>query len=58
MRAGYSIFYNQSVYNSLAQKYLAYQPPFDQSQNLYTSAAQVLTLQQGFPAQTATRHKF
>ena len=31
VRAGYSIFYNQSVYNSLAQKYLAYQPPFDQS---------------------------
>jgi hypothetical protein len=54
VRAGYSIFYNQSIYNSLAQKYLAYQPPFDQSQNLYTSAAQVLTLQQGFPAQTST----
>jgi opacity protein-like surface antigen len=53
VRSGYSIFYNQSIYNSLAQKYLAYQPPFDQSQNLYTSAAQVLTLQQGFPAQTA-----
>ena len=55
VRAGYSIFYNQSIYNSLAQKYLAYQPPFDQSQNLYTSAAQVLTLQNGFPAQTASR---
>ena len=34
VRAGYSIFYNQSIYNSLAQKYLAYQPPFDESQNL------------------------
>ncbi len=54
VRSGYSIFYNQSIYNTLAQKYLAYQPPFDQSQNLYTSAAQVLTLQQGFPAQTAS----
>jgi hypothetical protein len=54
MRAGYSIFYNQSIYNSLAQKYLAYQPPFESSQNLYTSAAQLLTLQQGFVPQTAT----
>jgi hypothetical protein len=51
VRSGYSIFYNQSVYNTLAQKYLAYQPPFDQSENLYTSATQVLTLQQGFPSQ-------
>lgn len=54
VRGGYSIFYNQSVYNTLAQKYLAYQPPFDQSENLYTSAAQVLTVQNGFPAQTAS----
>ena len=54
VRAGYSIFYNQSVYNSLAQNYLAYQPPFDQSENLYTSAAQVLTLQNGFPAQPSS----
>jgi hypothetical protein len=54
VRSGYSIFYNQSIYNSLAQKYLAYQPPFDQSENLFTSAAQVLTLQQGFPTQPAS----
>ena len=49
VRGGYSIFYNQSIYNSLAQKYLAYQPPFDQSLNLFTSAGQVLTLERGFP---------
>ena len=54
VRAGYSIFWNQSIYNTLAQKYLAYEPPFDQSENLYSSATQVLTLQQGFPAQTAS----
>lgn len=54
VRGGYSIFYNQSVYNSLAQNYLAYQPPFDRSENLYTSASQLLTLQNGFPAQLAS----
>jgi hypothetical protein len=54
VRSGYSLFYNQSVYNTLAQKYLAYQPPFDQSENVYTSATQVLTLQQGFPSPTAS----
>lgn len=54
VRGGYSIFWNQSIYNTLAQKYLAYEPPFDQSENLYTSAAQILTLQQGFPAQPAS----
>ena len=54
VRGGYSIFYNDSVYNTLAQDYLAYQPPFANSQNLYTSAAQVLTLQNGFPATTSS----
>jgi trimeric autotransporter adhesin len=54
VRAGYSIFYNDSIYDSLAQDYLAYQPPFAVSQNLYTSAAQVLTLQNGFPSAAAT----
>ncbi|HTU33204.1 MAG TPA: carboxypeptidase-like regulatory domain-containing protein [Candidatus Acidoferrum sp.] len=54
VRAGYSIFYNDSIYDTLAQDYLAYQPPFAVSQNLYTSAAQVLTLQNGFPSAGAT----
>lgn len=54
VRGGYSIFYNDSIYDTLAQDYLAYQPPFAVSQNLYTSAAQVLTLQNGFPASTSS----
>ena len=52
VRAGYSIFYNESIYDTLAQRYLAYQPPFDVSQNWYTTAAQVLTLESGFPGQS------
>jgi hypothetical protein len=51
VRAGYSIFYNVSVYNTLAEKYLAYQPPFERSENWYTDPTQVLTLQSGFPRQ-------
>lgn len=54
VRGGYSIFYNDSIYDTLAQSYLAYQPPFAVSQNLYTSAAQVLTLQNGFPDTNST----
>jgi Carboxypeptidase regulatory-like domain len=54
VRGGYSIFYNDSIYDTLAQDYLAYQPPFAVSQNLYTSAAQVLTLQNGFPASNSS----
>jgi len=49
VRGGYSIFYNDSIYSTLAQNYLAYQPPFAESANLYTTAAQTLTLQTGFP---------
>jgi trimeric autotransporter adhesin len=54
VRAGYSIFYNDSIYNTLAQDYLAYQPPFAESSNLYTSSTQLLTLQNGFPSLKAT----
>jgi hypothetical protein len=57
VRAGYSIFYNESIYNTLAQKYLAYQPPFDESQNWYTASTQVLTLQNGFPGQSQNTGK-
>ena len=53
IRGGYSIFYNESAYNTLAQQYLAYQPPFSTSQNLLTSATQILTLQNGFPSAPA-----
>jgi hypothetical protein len=50
IRGGYSIFYNVSIYNSLAQKYLSYEPPFATSENLITSGTQVLTLENGFPS--------
>lgn len=50
VRGGYSIFYNESAYNTLAQQYLAYQPPFSVAQNLYTTPTQILTLQNGFPS--------
>jgi len=49
VRAGYSVFYNESAYDTLAQNYLAYQPPFSVAQNRITSASQVLTIEQGFP---------
>jgi trimeric autotransporter adhesin len=50
VRGGYSIFYNESIYNTLAQKYLEYEPPFATSENLITSGPQILTLQNGFPS--------
>ncbi len=49
VRGGYSTFYNEAIYNTLATSYLAYQPPFSQAQTLITSATQILTLQDGFP---------
>ncbi len=50
VRGGYSIFYNEAIYNTLATSYLAYQPPFSQAQTLITSSTELLTLQDGFPA--------
>jgi trimeric autotransporter adhesin len=50
IRGGYSIFYNEAIYNTLAQQYLEYEPPFATSENLITSGSQVLTLQNGFPS--------
>ncbi len=57
VRGGYSIFYNEAIYNTLAQQYLEYEPPFATSQNLITSATQVLTLQNGFPASNIISNK-
>ncbi len=52
VRAGYSIFYNESVYDTLARE-LANQPPWADAQfNVNNNPAQVLTLQQGFVAQS------
>ncbi len=45
VRAGYSIFYNEAVYNTLATNYLAYQPPFATSVSQLSTAAEPLELQ-------------
>lgn len=50
VRAGYSIFYNEAIFNTLARE-LAYQPPFETTQSLLTSGTQQLTLENGFPSQ-------
>ena len=57
VRGGYSIFYNEAIYNTLAQQYLAYEPPFATSENLITSGTQVLTLQNGFPTSSVISNK-
>jgi trimeric autotransporter adhesin len=49
IRAGYGIFYDESVYQRLVPN-LESEPPFAQSSTLVTSPTQVLTLQNGFPA--------
>ncbi|MGH9713883.1 MAG: carboxypeptidase regulatory-like domain-containing protein [Candidatus Acidiferrales bacterium] len=54
VRGGYSIFYNVSAYNTLTQQYLGYEPPFSTSQNVITSAAQLLTIENGFPGTPQT----
>jgi trimeric autotransporter adhesin len=46
VRAGYSMFYNETVYSTLVRKF-TYQPPFDVAQSLVTSSANVLTFEQG-----------
>jgi hypothetical protein len=48
VRGGYSIFYNDSAYNSLAS-YLINQPPFATAITRVTSTDSVLSLQDGFP---------
>ena len=49
IRAGYGIFYDQSMYQLLVP-YLANQPPFAQASTQVTSPSSVLTLANGFPA--------
>jgi len=48
IRAGYSLFYNSSIYNQLATA-LANQPPHAQAQTRLTAASRLLTLRNGFP---------
>ncbi len=51
IRGGFSIFNDTSIYNTLAQRYLAYQPPFDVSNSVLTTPQQPLTLSNGLLAQ-------
>ena len=53
VRGGYGLYYNTSVYNTIAAN-MAQQPPFAQSLNASTSAANVLTLQNGFLTATTS----
>ncbi len=48
IRAGYSLFYNPSVYNQFVSQ-LASQPPFAIAQNLLTGPQTPLSLANGFP---------
>ncbi len=48
VRGGYSIFYNDSAYNSLVT-YLENQPPFASAITRVTSTDSVLSLENGFP---------
>ncbi len=52
LRAGYGIFYNESILNQLAAS-MAIQPPFAKAQILQTSTANVLTLENSFPTPSA-----
>ncbi len=47
LRAGYSIFYNESIYNTLARE-LAYQPPIAVAQSLTTASSNPLTFENPF----------
>jgi hypothetical protein len=49
VRAGYSLMYNAAGYNRFAGS-MASQPPFAQAQTNLSTASQLLTLQNGFPA--------
>ena len=52
VRAGYGLYYNTSVYNIIAGN-LAQQPPFAETLSVTGSAANPLTLQNGFAGATA-----
>ena len=49
IRAGYGIFYDESIYQNLVND-LVNQAPFATTSTLVTSPAQILTLENGFPA--------
>lgn len=53
VRAGYGIFYDESVYQNLVQN-LVNQAPFATTSTLVTTPTQILTLQNGFPVISST----
>ena len=55
VRAGYSVFYNESVYTQLLSE-LANQPPWSTSELRIAGANDVLTLENGFPANVTGRN--
>ena len=55
IRGGYSIFYNESIYNTLATGYLAYQPPFATSNTILTTAASPLVLETALEQTQSTK---
>jgi hypothetical protein len=52
VRLGYGVYYNTQVYTSIAGN-MAQQPPFSRTLQVATSAANVLTLQNGFTASSS-----
>ena len=55
VRAGYSLFYNESIYTQLLSE-LANQPPWSNSQLRISSPSDLLTLQDGFPSTVAAQN--
>lgn len=53
VRSGYSVFYNNSIYNQLDAA-IVNQPPFAQAQTLLSSTTPGLTLEVGFPQVAAS----
>jgi len=53
VRAGYGLFYNESIYHQLGAE-MANQPPFAFAQTLEASATTALTLADGFPTQSSS----
>jgi trimeric autotransporter adhesin len=55
VRAGYGVFYNESIYTQLLSE-LANQPPWSTSELRITEPQEVLTLENGFPAAVSGRN--
>ena len=55
VRAGYSMFYNESIYTQLLSE-LANQPPWSNSQLRIAGPNEVLTLEDGFPVTVAAQN--